>query len=66
MRGEDAIAENRRIFKIQGTILGFLERPTSELFAPCFSCSFSSRHSVQETEATSVSSAYGRMHCCIR
>lgn len=62
-----AVTDNLGIFKIQGSLLGFLIIATCELvFHLGFFCSFSSRHSVQETEATSVSSVCGRMCCWIR
>lgn len=62
-----AVTDNLEIFKIQGSILGFLKMATCALvFYLVFFCSFSSHHSVQETEATSVSSVCGRMCCWIR
>lgn len=62
-----AVTDDLGLFKMQGSILGFLKIATRELmFYFGFFCSFSSHHSVQETEATSVSSVCGRMCCWIR
>lgn len=63
-----AVTDNLGIFKIQGSILGLLNKIATRklIFLLVFFRSFSSRHSVQETEATSVSSVCGRMCCWIR